>query len=163
MDRSGIDLAAIEYHIAYQHYDETQHPESVRVEISKFINNRLAEVSQKYSERFFMMADIPLLNIDEAIKELNRSCELGSRGLCLNTHINGTPLISDEFQPFWKEVDQLGLPVFLHPRSDLKQQRLSQYVYTAILGYAFDTTIAGLDFLVDRFFNGKPFIWIWRH
>jgi aminocarboxymuconate-semialdehyde decarboxylase len=157
MDRCGIDLAVIEYHIVYQHYEEMNYSESVRVKLSEFINDRLSEVTQKYPERYLWMADIPLMDteasIEASIRELKRCYELGAKGLCLHTNVNGKPLISPEFRPFWVEVDRLGLPVFLHPRSDLKLQRISHYSYVSIIGYPFDTTLTALDFLMDNFFE----------
>lgn len=153
MDSHGVDVAAIEYHIVYQHYDETQHSPSVRVQISQLINDRLSEVAQKYPDRYFMMADIPLVEVDAGIRELLRCSELGTKGLCLGTHINGKPLTSPEFRPFWEEVDRLGMPVLLHPRSDLKPERISEYAYHAMVGYPFDTTVAGIDLLMDNFMD----------
>lgn len=154
MDRDGVDATIIDYQIVWQHYDETKYPVDVRVALSRFINSRLAEVARKYPDRYIMMADIPLLNVDAGIEELNRCYELGARGLCLNTNVNGKPLTSPDFQPFWIEANRLGLPVFLHPRSNLSPERISQqHSYHTMVGYPFDTTIAGIDFLMDDFFS----------
>ncbi len=154
MDCEGIDVSAIEYQVVWQHYDELKYPSSVRVLLSKFINDRLSEVTRKYPDRYFMMADIPLLNVEASIEELQRCFELGAKGLCLNTSINGKPLTGPEFQSFWVEVNRLGMPVFLHPRSNIEPQRISQqHIYHPMVGYPFDTTIAGIDLLMDDFFN----------
>ncbi len=101
-----------------------------------------------------MMADIPMIDVESSIEELKRCYEMGAKGLCLNTNINGNPLTSPELQAFWIEVDRLGLPVFFHPSTNLNPQRIShQHIYHPIVGFPMDTTIAGFDFLMDNFFG----------
>lgn len=153
MDKCKVDCAAIEYHVAYQHYDETKHPSNVRIEISRFINDRLSAMSQKYPERFLMMADLPLIDVPAAIQELRRAYDLGAKGLCITSNLNGKPLIHSEFDPFWQEANRLGLPVFVHPKSDLKPGRLSRPFYIPMVGYPFDTTLTGIDLLMEGFFE----------
>lgn len=159
MDQSKIDVTTIEYQIVWQHYDETKHPVSVRLELAKFINDQLAEAQNKYPARYFMMADIPLLDVQAAVSEIKRCQKLGTKGICLNTSVVGKPLTTPEFDPVWVEIDQLGLPVFLHPRSNLDdKRRAGRWQYHAMLGYPFDTTIAGVDFLATNFFEKYPHI-----
>ncbi len=157
MDRSGVDVTTIEYQIVWQHYLETEHPPQIRVEIARFVNDRLAEVAQKYSDRYFMMADIPLLNLAAAAEEVERCHKLGAKGICLNTSAYGRPLTDPKFDPFWAQVDRFELPVFLHPLSLLAPERISgQIEYHAVVGYPFDTTIAAVDFLTTGFFDKYP-------
>ena len=153
MDRAGVDMSATGYQIAWQRYDETKYPASVRVSISRLINDRLAEVIQKYPDRFIMLADMPLMDVTASIEELKRSHKLGAKGLCLNTNVIGKPLTGAEFEPFWLEVDRLGLPVFLHPRSNLTEQRISRQYYHNMVGFPCETTVAACDFLVSGFFD----------
>lgn len=157
MDRSGVDVSAIEYQIVWQHYEERQHPASIRVELARFVNDRLADLAQKYPDRYFMLADMPLVDVAEAVKEVARCQSLGAKGICLNTSLHGKPLTSPEFEPFWTQVNRSGLPVFLHPLSLLSQERIAgRFEYHAKVGYPFETTVAALDFLTAGFFDKYP-------
>ena len=156
MDASDVDIAAIEYHVVYQHYDELEFPTGLRIKLAELVNNRLSEVADKYPDRYWWMADVPLIDtvdsVDASIKELRLAYELGTKGVCLRTNINSKPLTSPDYQTFWSEVDRLGLPVLLHPRSALKAPRVSEIAYIGI-GFEVDTALAGIDLLSDDFFD----------
>jgi predicted TIM-barrel fold metal-dependent hydrolase len=156
MDASGIDIAAIEYHVVYQHYEELEAPLSLRIKLAELVNNRLAGVSDKYPDRYWWMADIPLIDTDgsvvASILELKRAYNIGAKGVCLRTNINSQPLTNPDYKAFWVEVNRLGLPVLLHPRSSLKAPRVPEIDYMGI-GFEVDTALAGIDLLIDDFFS----------
>lgn len=157
MDENEVDMTTIEYQIIWQHYDPSRHPNVIRVELARFINDRLAAVQKQHPDRFLMMADMPLNDIDASIKEVRRVAGLGAKGIRLNTSFNGKPLTAPEFQPFWSEVNKAGLPVTLHPNSLLTPKRtMHNPAYHAVVGYPCDTTVAGFDFLMDDFFAKHP-------
>ncbi|MBI4284545.1 MAG: amidohydrolase [Chloroflexi bacterium] len=154
MDKARIDVCVMEYHMVWQRYDEAKYPGEVRAAISRFINDRLAEVCQRYPDRYFMLADVPLMDVPAAISEANRCCELGAEGLFLHSHVHGRPLTSPEFAPFWTEVDRLGMPVFMHPQTRLNPARPTKSdAYPNMVNFVFDTTLAALDLLMDGFFD----------
>lgn len=157
MDRAGVDASTIEYQIVWQHYDQSRHPAKVRIDIARFINDRLAEVQQKWPERYFMMADIPFVDINAAIKEMQRCKKLGTRGLRLNTSFNDKPLSAPEFESFWVEANKLAMPITFHPNSILTNKRTQgQKAYHAMVGFPFDTTVMAIDFMMADFFNKYP-------
>ena len=156
MDASCVDIAAIEYHVVYEHYEELEAPLRLRVKLAELVNNRLSEVAQKYPDRYWWMADIPLIDTEgsvyASIEELKRAYELGTKGVCLHTNINLKPLTNPDYHTFWTEVDRLGLPVFLHPRSALRAPRVPEIAYMGI-GFEVDTALTGIDLLSDDFFD----------
>lgn len=157
MDRDGADMSTIEYHIVWQHYDQAKYPAKVRARLSSFLNERLAAAQERFPDRFIMMADIPFMDIEDAVAEVNHARELGTRGLCLNTSIDGRPLTAPQFAPFWEEVNRYGIPCALHPLSLLSPERTSNNPgYHPMVGYPFDTTTAGIDLLLDGFFEKYP-------
>lgn len=155
MDKQNVDVSTIEYQIVWQHYDVLKNSVAVRAELSAFINDKLIEARKKYPKRFFVMADMPLIDNDAAIKELKRIAK-SAQGLCLNTDVHGKSLCDPQFAPFWVEANKVGLPVFLHPSSDLPPHRVFDYSYHAMIGYPIGTTLAAIDMLVTGFFDKYP-------
>jgi len=157
MDQDGVDMSTIEYHIVWQHYDQAKYPAKIRTQLSRLLNERLAAAQDKYPDRFIMMADIPFMNIEDAVAEVRHVRELGARGLRVNTSIDGKPLTAPQFAPFWEEVNKYGIPCTLHPLSLLSPERTgNNRGYHPMVGYPFDTTVAGIDILLGDFFEKYP-------
>lgn len=152
MDKLGIDTSVIEYQIVWQHYDQAKYPAEVRNEIAAFINDSLAAAQKKYPTRFWMMADIPLVDVAAGIKELKRAKGLGAKGLRLNTNVSNQSIVNPKFDPFWAEVNKLGLPVTIHPSSDTETPRY----LNSIASYPMDSTLAGGEILYSGFFDRFP-------
>jgi 2,3-dihydroxybenzoate decarboxylase len=76
--------------------------------------------------RFGALASIPMHNAEAATLELHRAVrELGMFGAILNDYqeVNGANNSTGrayydgpEYHPFWATVEELGVPVYLHPR-----------------------------------------------
>lgn len=79
-------------------------------------NERIAQVVDKYPDRFAGFARIPWQDPDAAVKELERAVkDLGLHGIKLNTHkINGEYLDHKMFWPIYKKAEELDTPIFLH-------------------------------------------------
>lgn len=88
-------------------------------------------------------ADIPLIDVNDAIHELRRSVqELGLHGVTLWSHVHGIPLNSREFWPFYEEVDKLEVPVYIHPIIPRDKEIFQEYHLAAMVGFPFETTLA---------------------
>ncbi|MFC1867203.1 amidohydrolase family protein [Thermodesulfobacteriota bacterium] len=90
----------------------------VAVELAKIANDEMAELVMKYPDRFIAAAAcLPLNDMDEALKELDRAItELSFRGVQITTTIMDKPLDSPEFEPLFEKMSYYNLPVLLHPR-----------------------------------------------
>lgn len=80
MGQDGVDMSTIEYHIVRQHYDQAKYPAKIRAQLSSFLKERLAAAQEKYTDRFIMMADIPFMDIKDAVAEVGHARELGTWG-----------------------------------------------------------------------------------
>ncbi len=79
-------------------------------------NNELAAVCQRYPGRFTLFASLPLINAEKALQELRRSREThGAVGIIVPTHVLGRPLDWDGMEPVYAALEDMELPVFLHP------------------------------------------------
>ena len=66
----------------------------------------------------------------------------------MGTNINNRDLDDPLFSPIFARIEQLNLPVFLHPQQTVGGARLGDFYLSNLLGNPFDTAIAG--FRVDE-------------
>jgi predicted TIM-barrel fold metal-dependent hydrolase len=114
LDELGIDLQVL-YPSLFL-VPLTRKPE-VEVALCKSYNRWLADVCSKGENRLRWVAVLPLLTIDETLKEArfaktHGACGLYTRGLVDNR------LFSDRyFYPFFEEASRLDLPICIHASS----------------------------------------------
>jgi len=123
--------------------------EQQSVDLAKLANDEMAELVDKYRDRFVAaIALLPMNNIDAAMKEADRAIqELGFRGIYVHSNINGKPLDSDEFLPLFEKMSNYNLPIYIHPwRSDevaeYAVENLSKYAIASTFGWPYETTVA---------------------
>lgn len=111
--------------------------------LAEKVNDYMADICKKYPQRFLCFASVPLEDVEGSIIELKRAINvLKMNGLALGTNINGKPLDSPEFEPFFKVVNEMGLPVSLHPMTPVAIEVLRNYALVPVIGFGLDTTIA---------------------
>jgi len=80
-------------------------------------NDAMAEIQQDSGGRILPMALMPWWNIDHCVKEVERSSELGLRGIvmCSDPDSIGMPDLGDDaWAPFWEICNDRGVPVNFH-------------------------------------------------
>lgn len=95
---------------------------------SRRANDTLAEAVSTKPDRFGGFAAVPLQDVDAAVSELDRCIDqLGFKGVLINSWTNLSNGVGhlDEarFEPFWQHVEELNVPVYLHPRQLAADQR----------------------------------------
>ena len=66
------------------------------LEVSKFLNDHIADVVRTYPRRFVGLGTLPLQSPKLAIKELERCKKIGLRGVEIGTHVNDWNLDAPE-------------------------------------------------------------------
>lgn len=133
--------------------------------MAQVVNDEYAALQAKYPDRFVGAAVVPLQDPPRAIEELDRAVrEKRLRGVNLLANIQGKYLDAPEFTPFLERVQELGVPVLVHPTDPGGPIAVDEYALFALVGYPVDTTmlIARLIFsgVLDRF----PRIpWVFYH
>lgn len=85
-------------------------------------NDYLAGLVERHPSAYSAFAALPFQDIPSAVNELVRAVrELGCVGVMVNGYTDdgeGSGLYCDDprFLPFWEAVDDLAVPVYLHPR-----------------------------------------------
>jgi predicted TIM-barrel fold metal-dependent hydrolase len=84
-------------------------------ELFRVYNDWLAELCSYDPKRLLGLALIPLLDVEEGVKELRRCAKLGLRGaLIMCSPPEGQSYADRTFDPFWAEAQALRMPLSLH-------------------------------------------------
>jgi aminocarboxymuconate-semialdehyde decarboxylase len=135
------------------------------VELSRLVNDELAEAVRKYPKRFMALGTLPLNDPAAAVKELERiHGELGLPGAMLFGNANGVALHDQRFWPLLEKAAELRSVFFIHPNYPVGVEAMKDYWLMPLVGFLFDTTLAaaGLVFsgVTERF---APIRWVLMH
>jgi aminocarboxymuconate-semialdehyde decarboxylase len=145
MDAQGIDVAAISVPPFGTVYDlEPQRAAAV----CRIMNDHFAQTVASNPQRFAGLANLPMQDPPAAARELERAVkELGMRGAEIMTNIHGTNLDDKELAPFYTKMQELDVPVFIHPNNVLGQERLRRYHLANLIGNPTDTAVAAASLI----------------
>jgi 2,3-dihydroxybenzoate decarboxylase len=123
-------------------------------------NDFLAEQVARHPTRYAGFAHIALQDPEAAAKELDRCVtQLGFKGAMINGHTNGRYLDERAFDPFWAKLEELQVPLYLHP-ADPAQQYASFGSYKeltrATWGWGVETGTHALRMIFGGVFDRFP-------
>ena len=138
MDEAGIDRTMISINDPGPEVFGDDSPAAARV-----CNDWIADVSRRHPKRFSGLAVLPLLNMNESLKELDRCVnKLGMKGILLYSNLAEKFPDEAEFRELFAEAERLDMPVLLHPAHPVTFDETKGHSMMAGLGLMFDTTIA---------------------
>jgi len=144
-------------------------------EVARVYNNAIAEVVNRYPQRFSGAAILPVDEPKEVVKEFGRATKgLGLRVISLATSFDGIYLDDDRFRPLYERAEASNTPIFVHPQTinPIGYERIKHPLLTPVIEFVFDTTICigklmtggvlksfpGLKFVFAHFGGVMPFI-----
>jgi aminocarboxymuconate-semialdehyde decarboxylase len=81
------------------------------------LNDALAAACSRHPDRLVPIGIVPLQDGATAAQEARRAVhELHVRGLEIGTQVTDTGLDDPGLEPFWSEVEELGVALFIHPQ-----------------------------------------------
>ncbi len=120
-------------------------------------NDAASAAHQAYPKRLVALCTLPMLYPDRAVEELNRASKLpGIRGVYAGTNINNKDLSDPLFEPIWTRIEELDLPVFLHPLQMIGGDRLRKFFLYNLLGNPFDTAVAACHLIFGGVLDRHP-------
>lgn len=85
-------------------------------DIAKLANDGLAETCRQNPDRFpAFIASLPMNNLPAALAEIDRSVEMGARGIQIFTNVAGEPLSLPKYRPIFQRMAHHDLPIWVHP------------------------------------------------
>jgi len=154
MDEKGIGLYVLSS-TPFAFFYEVE--DDLAVELARFQNDQLSEMVKKYPDRFAAMATLPLQVPDEALKELERAVKkLGLRGVEVGSHVGKRELGDEAFWPIYKALEEMNVPIFIHPHHVAGLDRLEDFYLSNLIGNPLDTTIAAANLIFNGVFEKYP-------
>jgi len=136
------------------------------LDLSRRLNDHIADVVRDYPTRFAGLATIPLQDPDLAARELERSVrELGLRGAQIGTHVDANlrsgridtlNLDNASLQPVWSAAEQLDAAIFVHPWDMLGRERMPKYWLPWLVGMPAETSLAICSMIFGGVFERFP-------
>jgi aminocarboxymuconate-semialdehyde decarboxylase len=161
MDKAGVDIQVLSVSAPNVY----RFPESLRIPLTRDINDSFVDLTGASGGRLRLFASLPLPNVDEALKELDRVLGLPNVvGITLCSNIDGHTLDEELFVPVWEELSRRGTTVFVHASVPGCTDGLREYAMALAMGFMADPliTIGRLIYsgTIDRF-NGIN--WVFSH
>ena len=154
MEEKGLEfnvLSSTPFAFLYEVEDD------LAIELARFHNDQLSELVKKYPDRFAAMATLPLQVPDEALKELTRATKtLGLRGVEIGSHVGKRELGDEVFWPIYKALEDLNMPIFIHPHHVAGLDRLLDFYLNNLIGNPLDTTIAAANLIFSGVLEKYP-------
>src|SRR5258708_4170760 len=164
MDKHGVEMMVMSLNApAIQSIPQP----AKALEIARRANDTLVEEIAGHPERFRAFAALPMQDPEMAAVELERCVrELGCVGALVNGFseregVDG-PVFYDlpEYRPFWKTVERLGLPFYLHPLNPLEHDARSDEGHPWLKGpawaFAQETAVHALRLMASGLFDECP-------
>jgi aminocarboxymuconate-semialdehyde decarboxylase len=129
---------------------------SAASELSRMVNEYTAREVRRYPDQFVGLATVPLQDMNVAVRELSHAVkELGLRGVVTGSNVNGHGFDEEVFLPFFEKVEELDVPIFIHPNNPAGVERVRKYYLANFLGLPLESTVAAAQLVfggvLDRF------------
>lgn len=149
---------------------EALFPPPTSTEFAKSVNDEMAGLVQKYSDRFLgFVATLPMNDPDGLLAEAERAIkDLGAVGVQVYTNVLGRPLDKPETMPLFDLMAELDRPIWIHPVRgadfpDYKNEPKSHYEIWWAFGWPYETSAAMAHLVFAGIFDRHPHIKIITH
>ena len=139
-------------------------------EFIRIINDGFAELCAKERDHFpGWVAQVSLDSPDAGVAEAERAInQLGALGVQVYTNVAGKPLDQPQYLPFWKKMNELGKPVWLHPARganmpDYLDEKKSLYEIWWTFGWSYETATAMARLVFSKIMDNHPNLKIITH
>jgi predicted TIM-barrel fold metal-dependent hydrolase len=138
--------------------------------LARIANDEMAELCRKHPERFpAFAAALCMTDIEGSVAEAKRACKgLGARGILMYTNVAGEPLDDPKFEPVFKCMAELDLPIWLHPvgtasMPDYPAEKKSRFEMWWCFHWPYETSVAMMRMVFSGLFDRYPKLKIVTH
>jgi predicted TIM-barrel fold metal-dependent hydrolase len=146
MDEAGIRFSLLSLSSPGVHFGD----DAAAWALAREMNDVAAATAAEHPDRFGYFAVLPLPDTDGALAEIDRTFQLGARGVIVLTNNDGHYLGDRRLRPVLAELNRLGAVVLLHPTSCVGCQNLTIGRPQPMIEFLFDTARAVVDFILSR-------------
>ena len=155
MDKAGIEIAVLSQTApGIQAIADSSEASAM----ASHANDALHAAIKQQPRRFRGFAALNLQEIDTACAELKRCVsEMGFVGALINGSTQGEYLDNPKVNPLWSTLEQLDVPLYLHPGLPTNQPAsMVKELDGATWGWSFDTATHALRLIVKGVFETHP-------
>lgn len=145
LERTGIDFQVV---TPQSTFDCNLLPGELSAQLAyaRVLNDSMAALREESKGRLLPAGTIPMAGFEQGSRqELERAVNtLGLRGIGINTNIRGKPIDAPEFEQFWACVNEMEVPVFIHPvkpAGTTDRPYEAEYDLVHNFGWPFETTL----------------------
>ncbi len=124
--------------------------------VARFLNDHLADLTQRYPKRLVPLGTLPMQAPDLAIAELERIHEMGFPGVQIGSHINQWELHSEQLEPFFAAAEDLDMAIMVHPWEMVGRERMPAYWLPWLVGMPAETCLAICNLIFGGVFERHP-------
>jgi predicted TIM-barrel fold metal-dependent hydrolase len=124
-------------------------------QVTRETNDEIADICRKYPDRFGFFASLPLPDVEDSLKEIDRALDvLGASGFAIMTNAQGYYPGDPELDRVFKKLNERKAVIFMHPTDcctpghTTVPKPLNKYP-TPMMEYFFDTTRAVVNLLLS--------------
>lgn len=126
------------------------------LETSRFFNDHIIEITERYPKRFIGLGTIPMQAADLAIREMERIKKLGMAGIEIGSNVNDLNLDERQFFPIYEAAQEMDLAVFVHPWNMMGAKQMSKYWLPWLVGMPAETNRAICSLIFGGVFERFP-------
>lgn len=126
------------------------------LEVSKFLNDHIAGIVQRYPKRFIGLGTLPMQAPDLAIAELRRCKEIGLAGIQIGSHVNDWNLNDPNLFPVFEACQDLDMAIFVHPWDMMSKEKMERYWLPWLVGMPAETSLAICSMIFGGVFERLP-------
>lgn len=156
MDEKKIDVMGLSVSpLNYLYWAPTE----VTTEFSRLQNDEMSKFCKPDPKRLFFLATVPLQDIDASVREIKRAVlELGARALNIGATDSAIGRYADDeyFYPIYDMVQDLGVPLFMHPYPPGIAAGTGENQLDWMAGYIHQSTLVGASMLLGGVFDRFP-------
>lgn len=154
MDAMGVDIQVVSMNLptaAYWADGKTGQA------VARACNEGIAEFVSAAPERFVGIGAVPLQDINRSVRELDYAVNrLGLRGVIIPSNIRTRDLGEDRFMRFWAKAEELGVPIYIHPRGFTHADRLEKYFLWNSVGQPLEEALAMASLIHEGVMEAFP-------
>lgn len=126
------------------------------LEVSRFLNDHIAEIVRNHPKRFIGLGTIPLQDPELSISEIERCKSIGLAGIEIGSHVNRWNLNAPELFPVFETCAKLDMCVFVHPWAMMGRQMMQKYWLPWLVGMPAETSLAICSMIFGGVFERLP-------
>jgi aminocarboxymuconate-semialdehyde decarboxylase len=158
MDRVGLAQRAMSIAPLSYRYDL---PAQEGLSWHAALNDALAAACAEHPDRLVPIGIVPLQDAEAAAGEARRAVQqLHMRGIEIGTQLADTGLDDPRLEPFWSEVEELGVALFIHPEH-VPNPVWSDYYLINLIGNPVLTAVAVARLIFGGVVDRHPGLRFW--